>query len=292
MPDRDARVKPPVAMSFPDGEVPTEVPRPRPPGRRRLWRRLAVLATALVIAALIVALVLTNARISRRPDLSSAAVNAIAGAQSKAAISQLQSTPPAAATVYSEVRAGLVLIESARRGGAGDLGSGFIINSQGEIMTALHVVRGMSAIKVTFADGTTSTAFIQSTDPADDTAVLVASRLPAVVVPEVLGGAADVGDDAFAVGNPLGLVGSLSAGVVSGLDRTFAPRGGRALKGLIQFDAAVNPGSSGGPLLNTKGQVIGVVEGLVNPSGADNFAGIGFAVPIAAAGASAGAPAK
>jgi S1-C subfamily serine protease len=87
-------------------------------------------------------------------------------------------------------------------------------------------------------------------------------------------------------------VGSLSAGLISGLDRTFAPTGGRVLKGLIQFDAAVNPGSSGGPLLNTKGQVIGIVEGLANPSGADNFAGIGFAVPIATAGRSAGAPAK
>jgi S1-C subfamily serine protease len=80
--------------------------------------------------------------------------------------------------------------------------------------------------------------------------------------------------------------------VVSGLDRSFAPKGVHTLSGLIQFDAAVNPGSSGGPLLNVKGQVIGIVEGLVNPSGADNFAGIGFAVPIAGAGGSAGEPAK
>jgi S1-C subfamily serine protease len=184
------------------------------------------------------------------------------------------------------------VIEARRARGASDLGSGFIVDSNGDIMTALHVVRGTSEIKVIFADGTTSAASVESADPSDDIAVLAASKLPAVIVPEVLGGAAGVGDAAFAVGNPLGFVGSLSAGVISGLDRTFAPKGGHVLTGLIQFDAAVNPGSSGGPLFNTKGQVIGIVEGLANPSGADSFAGIGFAVPVATAGRSAGAPAK
>ena len=108
----------------------------------------------------------------------------------------------------------------------------------------------------------------------------------------MLGSGPQVGDQVFAVGNPLGLVASLSAGVVSGLDRTFTLGGGRTLSGMIQFDAAVNPGSSGGPLLNTEGQVIGIVEGLANPAGTDNFAGIGFAVPIATAGRAAGAPAE
>jgi S1-C subfamily serine protease len=259
---------------------------------KQRWRRLAIGATAVVIVALIVALVLTNLRISGRPDLSSSAVNAIAKARSKEATSQLESAPPVATTVYSRVRAGLVVIEASRTNGAGDLGSGFIVNSNGDMMTALHVVARMREIKVIFADGTSSTAAIESAHPTDDIAVLTADRLPAVIVPEVLGGAADVGDQTFVVGNPLGLTGSLSAGVISGLDRSFATQDGHALKGLIQFDAAVNPGSSGGPLLNTKGQVIGIVEGLENPSGADNFAGIGFAVPIATAGASAGAPAR
>ena len=80
--------------------------------------------------------------------------------------------------------------------------------------------------------------------------------------------------------------------MISGLDRTFKLGDGRTLSGMIQFDAAVNPGSSGGPLLNTKGQVIGIVTGLVNPAGTDEFAGIGFAVPIGTAGGAAGAPAK
>ena len=80
--------------------------------------------------------------------------------------------------------------------------------------------------------------------------------------------------------------------MVSGLDRSFPLADGRTLSGMIQFDAAVNPGSSGGPLLNAKGQVIGIVTGLANPAGADDFAGIGFAVPIGTAGGAAGAPAK
>lgn len=293
MSGRDARQSPsPFVMPVRDGEPPTEVSESPPPGSKPPWRRLPVLATAVVIAALIVALVLTNLRIPNRPGLTPSAVEAIAKAQSNAAVSKLESAPPPAATVYSEVRAGLVVIEAERAHAAGDLGSGFIIDSSGQIMTALHVVKGASAIKVVFADGTTSTAFISSDDASDDTAVLTTSKLPAVIVPEVLGSTADIGDQVFAVGNPIGLVGSLSAGVISGLDRTFAPKGGPMLNGLIQFDAAVNPGSSGGPLLNAKGQVIGVVEGLANPSGADNFAGIGFAVPIESAGAAAGEPPK
>ena len=108
----------------------------------------------------------------------------------------------------------------------------------------------------------------------------------------MLGGGVQIGDQVFAVGHPLGLVDTLTAGVVSGLDRTFTVANGRTLTGLIQFDAAVNPGSSGGPLLNSQGQVIGIVTGLANPAGVDDFAGIGFAVPIATAGGAAGAPAK
>jgi S1-C subfamily serine protease len=293
MSDRGARLgKSPVVMAFPGDETPAEVPVSRPTGRARRWRWVAVVVTALVVIALIVALVLTNVRISGRPDLSAGAVNAVARAQSRAAVSKLESAPSTAATVYGETRAGLVVIEAAQAHGPADLGGGFIVNSNGEIMTALHVVSGASDIKVIFADGTTSTATIQSADEGDDIAVLASNRLPTVIAPEVLAGGAGVGDEAFAVGNPVGLVGSLSAGVISGLGRTFAPRGRPALKDLIQFDAAVNPGSSGGPLLNSKGQVIGVVDGLVNPSGADNFAGIGFAVPIAAAGGGAGVPAK
>ena len=93
-----------------------------------------------------------------------------------------------------------------------------------------------------------------------------------------------VGDEAFAVGNPLGLVASLSAGVISGFDRSVPVKGSdQRLEGLIQFDTAVNPGSSGGPLLNRQGHVVGIVTALANPSEQNFFVGVGFAVPIGTA---------
>jgi S1-C subfamily serine protease len=100
----------------------------------------------------------------------------------------------------------------------------------------------------------------------------------------VLGGRVQVGEDAFAVGHPFGFVDSISSGVISGLERSVEVAHGKTLRGLIQFDTAVNPGNSGGPLLNRGGQVIGIVTALANPSPNGYFIGIGFAVPIGTAG--------
>ena len=111
-----------------------------------------------------------------------------------------------------------------------------------------------------------------------------------MIVPAVLGGGVQIGDDVYAAGHPLDLVDSLSAGVVSGLNRTVPIAGQATLTGLIQFDAAVNPGNSGGPLLNRAGQVVGIVTALANPTDQTFFVGIGFAIPIATAGGAAGAP--
>jgi putative serine protease PepD len=102
-------------------------------------------------------------------------------------------------------------------------------------------------------------------------------------VPAVLGGGLAIGADVVAIGNPLGLTATTTSGVVSGLNRVIARETGGDLTGLIQFDAAVNPGSSGGPLLNDQGQVAGIVVALANPTKAGTFIGIGFAVPIGAA---------
>lgn len=176
---------------------------------------------------------------------------------------------------------------------AGGLGSGVVIDAQGDILTSLHVVDGASAIQVTFADGTKSAARITSTEPANDIAVLQAGALPASVTPATLGNprSVQVGSDAYVVGNPFGLYGSISAGVVSGLNRTLRVEStGRVLSGLIQVDAAVNPGNSGGPLLNRDGQVVGIVAALLNPTQEDVFVGIGLAVPIDVAGGAAGLP--
>src|SRR5262249_40042132 len=147
----------------------------------------------------------------------------------------------------------------------------------GQIMTANHVVDGATSIEVVFADGTHTSATVVSSSPDTDIAVLAPAQLPSVVVPAVLDGGVRIGDDAYSVGNPLGLADTLTAGVVSGLDRSIGREdGGGELTGLIQFDAAVNPGSSGGPLLNRQGQVVGIVTALANPTGQRFFVGIGF----------------
>lgn len=175
----------------------------------------------------------------------------------------------------------------------GSAGSGVIINANGDIMTCLHVILNATAIQVVFADGNASSAQVKSTDPARDIAILTATNPPAKLVPAVLGSSRSmqVGSDAYIVSNPFGMTGSLTAGVVSGLNRSLQlPNDGPNLAGLIQFDAAVNPGSSGGPLLNRNGQVVGIVEALVNPTNQDVFIGIGLATPIETAGAGSGLP--
>jgi S1-C subfamily serine protease len=229
-----------------------------------------------------------------KPTLSAGAVNGIVNSKVSSALNSLQTQPPAGVVVYNQVAPTMVVIQANTLGATPgeSLGAGVVVSNTGEILTALHVVEGAPSIKVSFPDGTTSAATIRTSDALHDIASLTPQHPPAVIVPAVLGGGPRIGDDVFAVGHPLGLVDSLTAGVVSGLNRTFKGANGRTLTGLIQFDAAVNPGSSGGPLVNRQGQVVGIVTGIANPAGVDDFAGISFAVPIATAGGAAGAPSK
>ena len=265
-------------------------PDPAPPAPARGWLRWWPAALAALLVC--VALVAVDRRATSRTSTSDTDVNAIVDEKVAGAIEALQGQPPASVTVYEAIRPGIVVIQSERGPGRPGVGTGVIINNEGEILTSLHVVEGSTSLRLSFADGTESPARVTATDPDHDIAVLTPARLPEVVVPAVLGGGAQVGDEAFVVGNPLGLVGSLSAGVISGLDRSFPLGNGRTLGGMIQFDAAVNPGNSGGPLLNRNGQVIGIVTGLANTGGDEHFIGIGFAVPIGTAGGAAGAPAR
>jgi S1-C subfamily serine protease len=279
------------------GEAPADVravpataepPAPPAPSRRR-WLRWW--PAALVVALLCGGLVAVDRRATSRPATSQTDVNGIVDEKVGAAITDLQRLPPASVEVYNAIMPPLVVIET-ERGGPSGVGSGVIVNARGDILTSLHVVEGARSISVSFSDGTKSPATVRSADPDHDIAVLAPARLPEVVVPAVLGGGAQVGDEAYVVGHPLGLVASLSTGVISGLNRSFPLGNGKSISGMIQFDAAVNPGNSGGPLLNRNGQVIGIVTGLANPAGDDRFSGIGFAVPIATAGGAAGAPAR
>ena len=208
-------------------------------------------------------------------------------------------TPPPAlsAQVYHVIQPSLVFIQTEKLDEEGEVGygvgSGVVINNNGDILTSLHVVDNATDIQLIFADGSQSGAQVIVAQPENDIAVLQPSEPPELIVPAILGNpnAMRIGDEAFVVGNPLGLYSSMSAGVISGFNRTFQPQDSdQKLEGLIQIDAAVNPGNSGGPLLNRAGQVVGIVTGLVNPTKQEVFIGIGFAVPINVAGGAAGLP--
>jgi S1-C subfamily serine protease len=265
--------------------------------RERLQRFRArvkiVVPFATGVLAALVGLLLYNALFPPPKPLTTRDVN-----ETVAQVLASATPPPAfSALVYQQIQPSLVYIEvklPGKHGGSDDaVGSGVIVDDAGAILTSLHVVSDATEIQLTFADGTKSSAQIVTAQPENDIAVLQAATPPAQIVPAVLGNpnAVHVGDDAYVVGNPLGLYGSMSSGVISGLNRSFKPpEGERRLQGLIQIDAAVNPGNSGGPLLNRDGQVIGIVAALINPTGQDAFAGIGLAVPINVAGAAAGLP--
>ena len=262
----------------------------RRPGRWRGWSRQLGWFGAGTLAAFL-ALLLYRALFPGPAPLSASDI----GRSVSEALASETPTPPDSERVYAVIAPSLVLVQTAAAsaGTGGELGSGVVIDDTGDILTSLHVVASAGSIQLTFADGATSAAQITSRQPSEDIAVLRAVDPPAQLNPATLGNpqSVQVGSQAFAVGNPFGLSGSITAGIVSGLDRSFQePNGGPTLHQLIQFDAAVNPGSSGGPLLNREGEVIGIVTGLVNPTKQDVFVGIGLAVPIDVAGGAAGLP--
>ena len=173
------------------------------------------------------------------------------------------------------------------------LGTGVVIIDNGTILTNLHVVSGAKKVRVRFWNGHDSDAQVVGVQPEDDLAVLRASSLPDDLEAATLRSTGDLrpGDQVIAVGHPFGIGPSVSAGVVSGLKREFrSPEGQRTLTNLIQFDAAANPGNSGGPLVTMDGAVVGIVTAILNPSEQRTFIGIGFAVPIENAAAAVGMP--
>jgi S1-C subfamily serine protease len=207
--------------------------------------------------------------------------------------------PSAATKAYEVIRPSIVRVrrmepdeksgEDKERG----LGTGVVIVDKGVILTSLHVVAGAKRIQVVFYDGLESPATVTGTRPEDDLAVLQAEKIPDDLTAATMRSTADlsVGDEVVAVGFPFGIGPSASAGIVSGLRREFlSPEGKRLLTNLIQFDAAANPGSSGGALVTAQGEVVGIVTAILNPTQQRFFVGIGFAVPIENAASAVGVP--
>lgn len=173
------------------------------------------------------------------------------------------------------------------------VGTGVVIIDNGTILTNLHVINGAKKVRVTFMDGSESDAVVVGTQPENDLAVLRAKTIPDDLEAATMRSTADLapGDQVLVVGFPFGIGPSASAGVVSGLKRQFrSPEGQQTLTNLIQFDAAANPGNSGGPLVTMDGEVVGIVTAILNPNRQRVFIGIGFAVPIENAAAAAGMP--
>lgn len=247
----------------------TPAPTPTQANARNGWRWLITAAALLVLAMIVIA------ALAHRLGATSGALPGPSPTPTD--------TPSAASALpvpelYDVVVPSVVLITTSK----GSLGSGVIVNDTGLVLTAHHVVADGGTISIVFVDGTKATATIAAANPKTDIATLTPGKLPEVVVPAVLGGGVTVGSDVVAIGNPLGLRASTTTGIVSGLGRSTKTTTGR-LSGLIQFDAAVNPGSSGGPLLDARGLLVGVVVSIADPGKDEAFAGIGFAVPIGVA---------
>lgn len=282
-----------VANSVTDAAAsPAEAPPRRAPWRgfyARHKRPLLFAGAGLFALALILvhSAMTSSPRAITQKDIDAAVLHTLENVQ----------LPSAAAKAYDAVRRSVVRVHGIGQTRDMDLdapqgiGTGVVIVDTGIILTNMHVVVGADRIKVEFSDGLESDAAIIGLRPEHDLAVLQAKTLPDDLPAATLRSTSDLamGDEVIAVGFPFGIGPSVSAGVVSGLRREYrSEKGERLLTNLIQFDAAVNPGNSGGPLLTTDGQVVGIVTAILNPTGQHVFVGIGFAVPIENAAAAIG----
>jgi len=252
---------------------------------RGLWIAIGVL-TFLLLLTLAQAL-RPGARALTQEDIDAAVLNTL----------EKTPLPSPAARAAEVIRPSVVRVTGYRAGKKGEediehgVGTGVVIVDKGVILTNLHVVQAADTIKVLFADGLEATASITGAQPENDLAVLQAHKIPDDLIPATMRSTHDLlpGDQVVAVGFPFGIGPSYSAGVISGLKRVFrSPEGKQKLTNLIQFDAAANPGNSGGPLVTMDGEVVGIVTAILNPTPARTFLGIAFAVPIENAAAAVG----
>ena len=275
-------------------DTPSEPP-PPPPRLVAAWRRfssryarpLSIVASSLMTLAIVAAYTsLTAPRRLTQRDIDGAVLHT------------LEKQPPApshAAVAYDIIRPSVVRVNQVGLENSDDtersVGTGVVIEESGTILTNIHVVAGAERISVTFFDGTKSDAHVVSVQPQDDLAVLKTDTVPDDLKPATLRSTRGLhlGDEVIAVGNPFGIGPSVSSGIVSGLRRDYiSPKGKKTMTNLIQFDAAANPGNSGGPLVTADGEVVGIVTAILNPTDQRVFIGIGFAVPIENAASAAG----
>jgi S1-C subfamily serine protease len=183
--------------------------------------------------------------------------------------------------LIADVRRSVVVVTASGGGNASSGGTGSVIDREGHILTNFHVIEGMSDLKVTLADGTAAVATVVGTDPGSDLAVLKVDLPSHLLIPVALADSdrVRVGDTVFAIGHPFGQNFTVTSGIISATGRvTESAYTGRGIRDVLQVDAAVNPGNSGGPLFNTAGEMVGVNTSIENPNGRF-FVGLGFAVP-------------
>ena len=262
------------------------------------WRRalrnrsggLALFATGMacaLAAVLLYAAMAPKARVITQEDINAAVLHTL----------ETTELPSRAAKAYEAVRESIVRVRGLGREQEKDghvvegIGSGVVIVDSGIILTNLHVIAGAERVEVRFFDGFESEAAVIGMRPEHDLAVLKALHIPDDLPAATLRSTGDLspGDEVVAIGYPFGIGPSVSAGVISGLAREYrSAKGERILTNLIQFDAAANPGNSGGPLVTMDGEVVGIVTAILNPTDQRVFIGIGFAVPIENAAAAIG----
>ena len=273
-------------------------PAPRAPGRWRAGLARAAVSPRVMWAALALlgALLLASlwapgpmgAKALTQKDVDAAVLRTLS----------TQNLPSPAARAAEKIRPAVVRVVSYMKNKQGEavehgVGTGVVIVDKGIILTNLHVVQGADKVALVFADGSESGASVTGAQAENDLAVLQAHTIPDDLHAATMRSTGDLlpGDQVVAVGFPFGIGPSTSAGVISGFGRSFkAPEGEQEISDLIQFDAAANPGNSGGPLVTMEGEVIGIVTGILNPSNHRTFVGIGFAVPIESAASAAGLP--
>ena len=287
--------KPASAVAQPPAVEQTEpAPQTREPGRlRKLYLRYRVPAAVAVGALFALGLVYLHGSMTPPPrqltqkDIDAAVLRTL----------ETKPLPSKAAVAYEKISQSVVRVrglggeDEADKDEERSVGTGVVILDNGTILTNLHVVAGAKRIEVVFADGLHSEAVLVGARPEHDLAVIKPSTIPDDLAPATLRSTGDLrlGDEVVAVGFPFGIGPSVSAGVISGLRREYRSREGkRILTNLIQFDAAANPGNSGGPLVTADGEVVGIVAAILNPGQVATFIGIGFAVPIENAAAAVG----